>query len=115
MLSEATGVREGLTPDPVGLTGLVDAARASVRKLPAENREDMLVALLGRLTLLDLVRPSRDLLEHLLSGLSSCLLVYREHAEETAGDDLPDEDDASAPFPISVKQHASASREQLLR
>jgi hypothetical protein len=77
MLSEATGVREGLTPDPVGLTGLVDAARASVRKLPAENREDMLVALLGRLTLLDLVRPSRDLLEHILSGLSSCLLVYR--------------------------------------
>ncbi|GGN38586.1 hypothetical protein FHR83_005526 [Actinoplanes campanulatus] len=115
MLSEATGVREGLTPDPVGLTGLVDAARASVRELPAENREDMLVALLGRLTLLDLVRPSRDLLEHILSGLISCLLVYREHAEETAGDDLPDEDDASAPFLISVKQHAPASREQLLR
>jgi hypothetical protein len=52
MLSEAIGVREGLTPDPVGLTGLVDAARAKVSELPAENREDVLVALLGRLTLL---------------------------------------------------------------
>ncbi|MFD1364490.1 hypothetical protein [Actinoplanes sichuanensis] len=115
MLSEATGVREGLTPDPVGLTGLVDAARARVSELPAENREDMLVALLGRLTLLDPARPSRDLLEHILSGLSSCLLVYREHAEETAGDDLPDEDDASAFFLAAVSQRASASREQLLR
>jgi hypothetical protein len=115
LLSEAAGMREGLTPDPVGLTGLVDAARARVSDLPAEHREDMLVALLSRLTLLDPVRPSRDLLEHILSGLGSCLLVYQELAEETADDGLAGEADRRALFVAAVTQRASAAREQLLR
>lgn len=123
MLAEAHEVRQGHVPAPARLPALVDAARAKVRKLPPGDREQALAAMLKRLTLLDPVRPSRDLLEHLLDGVRSCLLVYGEAAEDAEaelGEDLNyDEDDIDGrvgeAFFAAVRLRARAERAQLIR
>ena len=78
LLAEADAVRHGRVPDPTGLLQRVDAAREQIRRIDLGHREQALSALLDRLTPLDPQRPAHDLLEHLLSGLRACLLVYRE-------------------------------------
>lgn len=126
LLGEAANARDGLTPDPLQLPSLVDAARAEARRVPPAQHDDTLMMLLQRLTPLDPGRASRDLLEHLLDGLRSCRLAYDEAAEdEEAGIECDGEEAAAdsgssveeritAKFCAAVRDRADAGREQLL-
>jgi len=97
LLVEAAAVREGRVPDPAALLARVDNALTEVRRIRVGQREQVLAALLARLTPLDPLRPARDLLEHLLSGARACLLVYREEAVSRATPDrVPPPDDADS-------------------
>lgn len=93
MLTDAKAVGEGRVPDPAGLPERVDAVREHVQQLPPHSDPDEIIALLlETLTPLNPCRPSRDLLEQLLDGMYSCLLVYRH-----ATDDRPPADGPGAP------------------
>ncbi|WP_436528500.1 hypothetical protein [Actinoplanes sp. HUAS TT8] len=120
MLSEAANARDGLTPDPLRLPALVDAARAEALSLPVGKRGDALMMLLQRLTPLDPGRASRDLLEHLLDGIRSCLMVYDEAIGDVGVE--ADEDPTSAAgqrsthaFLAAVRERAHLLSVQLLR
>jgi hypothetical protein len=128
LLADAVAVRDGRILDPSTLAARVDEARARAAHFPAAQREEIMASLLERITPLDPARPARDLLEHLLDGISSCLLAYREHR---IGDGAP-EDDLDAgdgdngddllggisakvvdEFTVAVRQHAHADRARL--
>ncbi|GIJ10566.1 hypothetical protein ACFFMR_15130 [Micromonospora andamanensis] len=128
LLAEADAIRHGRVPDPTGLLQRVDAAREQIRRIDVGHREQTLSALLERLTPLDPQRPAHDLLEHLLSGVRACLLVYREEAidasaappdcDEDGGGDYDDESDgmgaaAVAAFTAAVRDPADRDRDRL--
>lgn len=125
LLAEADAIRHGRVPDPTGLLQRVDAAREQIRRIDVGHREQTLSALLERLTPLDPQRPAHDLLEHLLSGVRACLLVYREEAIDASAappdrdeDDGDDEFDgmsaaAVAAFTAAVRDRAERDRDRL--
>lgn len=134
LLAEAHAVREGRVPDPAGLLQRVDAAREQIRGIDVAHRESTLAALLDRMTPLDPRRPARDLLEHLLSGVRACLLVYGEEgpgsptAAGGAGEGLDEDDDdpddeflhalgekAAEAFTAAVRERADRDRDRLTR
>jgi hypothetical protein len=80
MLTDALAVGEGRQPDPEGLPALVDAAREQAQQLPVADPDAAVAGMLESLTPLNPCRPSRDLLEQLLDGVYSCLIVYRDTA-----------------------------------
>ncbi|MFI0797194.1 hypothetical protein ACH4OY_31645 [Micromonospora rubida] len=126
LLAEADAIRHGRVPDPTGLLPQVDAAREQIRRIDVGHREQTLSALLERLTPLDPQRPAHDLLEHLLSGVRACLLVYREEAidasaappdcdEDGDGDGESDGMGAAAvaAFTAAVRDRAERDRDRL--
>jgi hypothetical protein len=132
LLAEAAAVREGRVPDPVAMLQRVDDVRAQIARLPLEQREHVVDGMLERLTLLNPLRPARDLLEHLLDGIRACLIVNREAAADTRilpagglnsedGDQFDDEaaDAACAlvdeEFMAAVRQRAGRDSERLGR
>lgn len=82
MLTDAMAVAEGRVPDPAGLPDRVDAVREQVQQMPVRDPDEAVADMLESLTPLNPCRPSRDLLEQLLDGMYSCLIVYRD----TTGD-----------------------------
>jgi hypothetical protein len=68
-----------------------------------------------RLTTLDPLRPARDMLDDLLSGIRGCWLLYQEYAEpsddEVSDEELDDEIDTT--FRNEVRVRASADRHRL--
>ncbi len=90
LLREAAEVREGKVPDLTALLSQVAEAADRVDDLPESYRSDAYEALLPeRITLLDPQRPARDLLEHLLDGLHSCLAVFEQFVDYDARTDAP--------------------------
>lgn len=76
-----------------------------------------------RTTPLDPMRPARDLLEHLLDGIRSCLVAVAEHADQPAasvGDDVRGATGTQSPDPIleqfviAVRLAAAARRDKLM-
>ncbi|GAA3516301.1 hypothetical protein [Actinocatenispora rupis] len=121
LLSEASTVRRGRVPDPEAVAEQVAAAHRHAERLPPEQRDALLRALLPpRATLLDPLRPSRDLLEHLLDGIRSSAVLYREVAlDEWTGDDgSPDDEDdeverVDGEFVAEVRAEATATHDRL--
>lgn len=100
LLWEATEVRQGRIPDLPALLTKVAKAADRVEDLPQADRSDAYEALLPeRITLLDPQRPARDLLEHLLDGLRSCLMVFEEFVGYDDRTDAPTIDGALLPHP----------------
>lgn len=88
LLAAAALVRQGRVPDPDVVAEQVSDAYRQAEQAPPEQRDGMLRALLPpRSTLLDPLRPSRDLLEHLLDGIQASLVLYREVAADDSVDD----------------------------
>jgi hypothetical protein len=113
LLQDALSVAAGRVPDPAGLPELVDSAREQVLRLRPGDRDDALAGLLERLTPLDPRRPCRDLLEHLLDGINSCLLLYREESAEERPLSEDDEEDSVGEIagPV-VEEFCAAVRER---
>ena len=85
LLREAAAVREGRLPNVMGILAGVRDAIDQAEQVPEEERDAVREALMpSRATLLDPARAARDLLEHLLDGLHSTLVVYDD---ETDGDE----------------------------
>jgi hypothetical protein len=98
LLREASQVREGTIPNVPDLLARVAQAAERIEQLPESHRDQEYQALLPeRLTLLDPLRPARDLLEHLLDGLSACFTLFEDcidYDEDTGAPLL-----ASTPLP----------------
>jgi hypothetical protein len=94
LLRSAVAAADGVIADLPAV--LVTRARLeeSLRRLPAREREAAMAAEPARATLLDPRRPARDLLEHLLDGISSCQLLY---ADGDNGDDFDGADELDDP------------------
>lgn len=100
LLREAAQVRQGKIPDLAALLAQVAEAAERVEDLPQAHRADAYQALLPeRITLLDPQRPARDLLEHLLDGLRSCLLLFEQYVGYDNRTDAPTIDGAALPHP----------------
>ena len=69
-----------------------------------------------RLTPLDPLRPARDLLEDLLSGIRSCRLVYSEYADADGLEDMEEglDEAIDQAFCRDVRDRAAADRSRLL-
>lgn len=111
LLVAALKAGDGCIPDPAGLIAAVDAARDQVGRLPAPQRDRALSALLDRVTVLDPRRPGRDLLEHLLDGLNSCLLAFSQSDEE---EEWPGASDIGEAFTALVRERALGSAARLV-
>jgi hypothetical protein len=106
LLSEAVSAKEGRIPDLVGLLDKISTVRRLVRQVPPELRNEALADLLPlRSTPLDPTRPARDLLEHLLDGVRSCLVVLAQHAG--IGNRSADPDPVLDEFVARVRQVAT--------
>lgn len=103
MVQVAMAVAKGVIPDPDGLMGEIKQAQATAAKYGLDDRELVL-----RLTPLDPLRPSHDLLEDLLSGIQACYLLYMDHCG------YPDVDSAEAEFISALRAEAELSQEQIL-
>lgn len=89
LLAAAALVRQGRVPDPDVVAEQVSDAYRQAEQAPPEQRDGVLRSLLPpRSTLLDPLRPSRDLLEHLLDGTQASLVLYREVAADESFDDM---------------------------
>jgi hypothetical protein len=130
LVRDAMAAAEGEIPDIESIPERIAKAEETARHYGRDDprvREEMLRSI--RTTPLDPMRPARDLLEDLLSGIEGCWMLYREHAYDTAEeddvDDLSDfqdendEDDdtneeTSEQFIELVRLEAADSRERLL-
>jgi len=109
LLHRAIAAREGRIPDLAVLLGDVAAARRQARDVPIDLRGEVLASLLPRRTTpLDPMRPTRDLLEHLLDGIRSCLVVLAQRVGRGA-DDGDQRDPVLDEFVTSVR-HAAMTR-----
>lgn len=63
-----------------------------------------------RTTPLDPMRPTRDLLEHLLDGIRTCLVVLAQHVDQQTG---AHPDPALEQFVVGVRQAATTRHERL--
>lgn len=92
LVQDAITVAEGGLRDPHALIAQLTALEETAAAYPQQH-DGLRDALLAefRTTPLDPTRPSRDLLEDLLTGIRGCWLIYHEHAD--LDDDLEDEDD----------------------
>jgi hypothetical protein len=77
LLREAAQVRAGKIPDLPGLLARIAQAAEQAAQKPETHRDQTYQALLREhLTPLDPLRPTRDLLEHLLDGLRACSTLF---------------------------------------
>jgi hypothetical protein len=110
MITDALAVAEGRQPDPEGLPGLVDDAREQVKRLSIADPDAAIAGMLESLTPLNPCRPSRDLLEQLLDGVYSCLIVYRDTLECRPGART-----AVDEFVARIRTRAARDRDRLTR
>ena len=103
LLSEAAAVRAGELPDVAGILAGVRDAIERAERVPDDQREAVLDRLMpSRATLLNPARAARDLLEHLLDGIHSALVLFDAEAddEQPAGENTasdPTNDDHQEP------------------
>jgi hypothetical protein len=107
---------EGVIADLPAVLADRAALEELVDRLPADQRREALAAEPARTTLLDPRRPARDLLEHLLDGVSSCHLLYAEYAiaggHRAVDDDVePDDEDDDFDSDGRVAEYAERRRE----
>jgi hypothetical protein len=100
LLREASQVRAGTIPNLPGLLTQVAQAAERTKQLPESDRDQEYQALLPeRLTLLNPLRPARDLLEHLLDGLSACFTLFHDCIDYDEDTGAPLLDDTPLPRP----------------
>ncbi|MEU8001440.1 hypothetical protein AB0B66_09805 [Catellatospora sp. NPDC049111] len=133
LIREAMLVAEGLAPDIDELKDKIVELETLVDRYGAEDEGPGSELLTVRLTPLDPMRPARDMLEDLLSGIEGCLALYREayYSADTAGagtaradddeDEDPDEDgtddvdeEIDDIFRAEVQARAAEDHERLL-
>jgi hypothetical protein len=118
MIREAMAVAEGEAPNIDDLRDKIEEADEKVERYGERDPEAAAEFMTIRLTTLDPLRPARDMLEDLLSGIHGCWLVYREYAmssvdvEEDASDDELD-DAIDTAFRNEVRARAAADRHRL--
>jgi hypothetical protein len=135
LLRQGIAAKEGRIPDIAVLLDDIAAARRQARAVPKDVRGEVLANLLPhRTTPLDPMRPTRDLLEHLLDGIRSCLVVLAQHVDQRVAErggrgygpsglpagveaggtnDADNADPILEEFVVSVRQVATTRRERL--
>jgi hypothetical protein len=128
LIRSAMLVAEGFVPDVDDLRKQIDEADELADRYGSEDEDLAAVLMAIRLTPLDPMRPARDLLEDLLSGIEGCLEIYRETYYTSQGaspadadsvdreDDMVDDDndDADDFFRAEVCERASEDRDRLI-
>ncbi|MGN9912641.1 hypothetical protein ACTMTJ_34405 [Phytohabitans sp. LJ34] len=117
LIREAMAVAEGNAPDIDNLRQkIADAEEKAERYRPGDPEaaaENMTI----RLTTLDPLRPARDMLEDLLSGIRGCWVLYREYTVTGADPEDPDDDELDdemrEAFRDTVRARAAADRYRL--
>ncbi|SBT40611.1 hypothetical protein [Micromonospora narathiwatensis] len=118
MICDAMAVAEGEAPDIDDLREKIEEAGEEAEQVAASGAEAVGEITAIRLTTLDPLRPARDMLEDLLSGIRGCWLLYRENAmfstdlEGTVSDDELDGEINEA-FRNEVRARAAADRHRL--
>ncbi|MEV4845083.1 hypothetical protein AB0K20_17945 [Micromonospora matsumotoense] len=87
LLRAAVAAGAGVVVDPEAVAADHARIQSLVARLPAGQQAEVLASEPVRTTLLDPRRPARDLLEHLLDGLTSCRLLLAEYADEGFDDE----------------------------
>lgn len=118
LVRAAMTIAEGKIPDPEGLVDEIEQAQAKAEQYGPGDQE-LLAELMPRLTPLDPVRPSRDLLEDLLDGIRGCHLLYRECADYADdgpedGIDADEEDAVDNEFLDALREEASSHQDRIL-
>lgn len=128
MVNDAMTVAEGKIPDPDRLFDEIAQARTKAEKYGPGDQE-LSDALMPRLTPLDPMRPTHDLLEDLLSGIRACYLLYREYADypdyefeddiEESGDEFARqieerEESIAAEFISALREEAESKHSRIL-
>jgi hypothetical protein len=118
LIRDAMDVAEGKAPDLDALRDRIEEAEEGASRYADADPEAEAEFMTIRLTTLDPLRPARDMLEDLLSGIRGCWLLYQEYAEpftdagnEVSDDELDDEIDTA--FRNKVRARASAARHRL--
>lgn len=93
LVRQAMQTAQGIVPDPEALVEDIQEAEERLQEYEAEDPELASVRFHVRLTPLDPMRPARDLLEDLLSGIHACWLIWDEYAHDAAVGDANDQDE----------------------
>lgn len=103
LLRAATAAGRGEIADLPGILAGIEHLHNLVIGLPPEQREAALSAEPTRSTPLDPRRPARDLLEHLLDGITSCHVLYHEYVFDT-DDEVEDQPGGGGKEPTDVEE-----------
>ncbi|SCF40371.1 hypothetical protein GA0070618_6334 [Micromonospora echinospora] len=118
MICDAMAIAEGEAPDIDELREKIEEAEEEAEQVRPGGAEAVGEFTTIRLTTLDPLRPARDMLEDLLSGIYGCWLLYREYAmssakpEDNVSDDEPD-DELEEAFRKEVRARAAVDRHRL--
>lgn len=125
LIGDAMAAAEGAIPNLESLPGKIQQVQDTARRSGSSDSRlyaELLASI--RTTPLDPLRPARDLLEDLLSGIEGCWLLFRDCAEDPDGtDDLGDfgnidddhiDDALHFGFCELLRNDAEATRDRLL-
>jgi hypothetical protein len=121
LVRDAMAVADGEVPDLDELAARIAEAEELADRYVAHDQVARAEVMKIRLTPLDPLRPARDLVEDLLSGIQGCRLLYVEYAEHPDVESDSDGEEADDPlgealdtaFRDELRAWAEADRDRL--